>query len=265
MEKDKRKCSEFADTLNNLGARLNTNMQYGDNDLTTWILKNIEAKEGERLLDIGCGDGMHLRGIAVIVGKDHYCTGIDYDLLMIEKSKSLSSGFSPAVDFMHVDMDIIDSSTLSFEDNFFDLIYSVYAFYYSKDEMRLLDIMKRKLKPQGRISIVGPYSDNNIAWFRFLNQFMEIPESIMASTTTFMEGIEKYAHKNFNEVNSKEFFNNITLPSYDALKEYWVANIYYAPKYDAGFEKYAREHFKENSVFTYFKKVQMITMRNKKE
>jgi ubiquinone/menaquinone biosynthesis C-methylase UbiE len=264
MSEDKRTCAEFVDTIDRLGTRLNTNTQYGDNELKTWLPPHLEVKEGERVLDVGCGDGTQMRLVAETVKKDHGCFGIDNDPEMIAKAKRLSEGFTPAVDFAVMDMDTIGGENSPFQDDEFDLMYSVYAFYYSKDEFKALDGMKKKLKAGGRISIIGPYKDNNIDWFNFLNQYMEMADSIMASTTTFMEGIKKYADENFSNVRTQEFVNNITLPSYEALKEYWVANIYYDPKYDEGFEEFARKHFETNDTFIYFKKAGMITMEGKK-
>ena len=42
-------------------------------------------------------------------------------------------------------MDDIGTSN-NFSNNFFDLIYSVYAFYYTKNEIHLLNSLKTKLK-----------------------------------------------------------------------------------------------------------------------
>ena len=111
---------------------------------------------------------------------------------------------------------------------------------------------------------MGPCGDNNKEWFIFLNQFMKLPKPIIASSTTFMDGIAAYAKKNFTNVKKFEFINNITFPSYEDMKNYWVSNIYYDPKYDPGFERYAKEHFAKHKNFKYFKKAKLIIMQGKK-
>jgi len=257
---DKIKCSEFIDSTENLINRFNINIQYGDNDLQSWVTKNLEAKEGERVLDIGCGDGTHLRSVASIVKKDNHCIGIDYDLGMVDKAITQSENFVPLVSFLQMDMDNIGSPNSPFKGNSLDLIYSVYAFYYSQNEFKLLDVLKNKLKPEGRITVVGPHVGNNREWFDFLNQFMQIPKPVLVSTTTFMEGIRNYAEKSFREVKTLDFVNNITIPSLDILRKYWVSNIYYDPTHDSDFEEYARQHFEREKTFRFPKKAELITM-----
>jgi SAM-dependent methyltransferase len=260
---DKKTCSEFVDNLSNLNVRLGTNTKFGDNDLKSWLIANLMPRAGEKVLDIGCGNGTYLREVAQKVGGDESCFGIDYDSQMIKEATERSKGFTPTITFIHMDMDRVGDPDSPFKNEFFDLIFSVYAFYYSKDALKTLDALKTKLKPDGRISIVGPYADNNKGWFDFLNQFMELPASIVDSSTTFMEKIGSYAKENFSDVIYAEFVNNITIPSYESLQNYWVSNIYYDAENDQSFEKYAREHFANNSTFRFFKKAQMITMRRK--
>lgn len=261
---DKKRCSEFVDSIGNLSNRLNINTKYGDNDLGSWLTKNLDVKKGERVLDVGCGDGTHLRSVAKIVNIDDFCIGMDYDAEMIKKAKDLTKNFKPSIKFVQLSMDDIGKPEANIENDHFDLIYSVYAFYYAKNEFETLNTLKSKLNQNGRISIVGPYRDNNKSWFDFLNQFMELPDAIIHSSSSFMDGIEKYAHENFKQVKSLEFVNNITLPTYDELKKYWISNIYYDPKLDAEFEKFAKEHFKKHKIFSYYKKAQMIVMSKKK-
>ena len=261
---DKRKCSEFVDNQDNLSARMKTNTQYGDNDLPSWLIDHLKPQKGEHVLDIGCGNGSYLRQVAAIIKKDNYCFGIDYDREMIHKAEEGSKNSKPAITFATMDMDTIGDPSSPFKDNFFDLIYSVYAFYYSKNEMKTLGHLKEKLKPEGRIGIMGPHGDNNKDWFVFLYKFMKLSQAVVRSSTTFMDDITSYARKNFKHVQTYEFVNNITIPSYEDMKMYWKSNIYYDPQYDPGFEKYARQHFTKHKTFTYYKKAKLTIMQGKK-
>jgi SAM-dependent methyltransferase len=158
-------------------------------------------------------------------------------------------------------MDDIGESNF-FSNNSFDLVYSVYAFYYTKNSSKLLNNLKKILKTDGRISIIGPYSDNNKNWWDFLEQFMTVPDSLKKyANTEFMQKIEDYAKINFKEVKFNEFSNQITFPSVDIFRQYWKSNIYYDSKYDSDFELYAKKHFEKNNNFQYFKKAEIITMK----
>lgn len=253
-------CDEFMDSTNNVTTRIDINTKFGNNNLRDWIPQHLELKQGEKVLDIGCGVGNHLRDIAKIVTAENSCFGIDYDKEMIYKAIEQSKGFSPSIKFMVMNMDDIGKSNV-FDDSYFDLVYSVYAFYYSKNEFAALDNIKRKLKPDGRISIIGPHSNNNKKWWDFLEQFMEIPDSIIHANEDFMKGIEEYAKSNFKEVTTSEFVNDITIPTIDELRLYWKSNIYYNAKFDSEFEKHAKMHFDKANNFQYSKIAQLITMK----
>jgi len=186
---------------------------------------------------------------------------LDYDKEMVSKSIESSKNNSPHIEYFLMSMDDIDQTKIFFEDSF-DLIYSVYAFYYTQDEFKLLDNLKRKLKQNGRISIIGPHSDNNKNWWNFLEQFMKVDDSLkIHANTEFMKGVEKYARENFKEIILDEFVNQITIPSIDVFRQYWKSNIYYDAKFDSEFDAYAKKHFDEFGIFQYSKKAEIITMK----
>jgi len=253
-------CDEFTDSTNNVTVRFDINAKFGNNNLREWIPTQLELKQGEKVLDIGCGSGTYLRDIAKIVNEENSCFGIDYDKEMINKSIELSKDIFPPIKFIIMNMDDIGKAD-HFGDNFFDLVYSVYAFYYSKNEFTTLENIKRILKPDGRISIIGPHSENNKNWWNFLEQFMKVPDSLKHANTEFMKDIENYARKNFKKVTTSKFVNDINLPTIDVLMQYWKSNIYYEPKYDSEFEKHAKIHFDKFGNFQYSKKAQLITMK----
>ena len=253
---------EFVDSTSNVATRVDINTKYGNNNLKEWVPKQLQLQQGEKILDIGCGDGTHIRDVSSYVKDENCCFALDYDKDMIARSINLSKDNSPRIKFFVMSMDDV-TQTDAFSKNSFDLIYSVYAFYYTKNEVKLLNNLKKLLKSDGRISIIGPYSDNNKNWWDFLEQFMTVPNSLRKfANTEFMQGVEEYAKINFQDVKFDEFVNEITFPSIDVFRQYWKSNIYYDSKYDSDFELYAKKHFETHNNFQYSKKAEIITMQS---
>jgi|TARA_Y100000296_G_scaffold84625_1_gene118351 SAM-dependent methyltransferase len=261
VSKEQKECKDFKDNIGGLTNRLNINNRYGNNDLKPWLIEHLNIKSDDDILDIGCGDGRHLSDICKLTNGD--CWGIDYDGKMIEKSNSSLTDKEDNIQYHQFSMDDINTSLSPLGDNRFDLIYSLYAFYYSKDSIALLDLLKNRLEENGRISITGPYGENNKNWFDFLNQFIELDESIINSSYSFMGDVLEYANNNFSSVTTNDFVNTITLPTYADLKKYWESNIYYDSKYDDKFEELAKHHFTLFHEFSYNKVAKMITMGGK--
>tara|TARA_R110001592_G_scaffold10504_6_gene54355 strand:- start:2993 stop:3772 length:780 start_codon:yes stop_codon:yes gene_type:complete len=257
MEKEKKECHNFKDDVNNLKTRLNMNSVYGSNNLQEWLIDQLDIKSNDSILDIGCGEGKYLNAISKLTSNK--CIGIDYDKEMIDKSIETYAS-NQGVAFFNHSMDELDSDNCPINGQKFDIIYSAYAFYYSKDSFKLLDVLKNYLTPTGRIVIVGPYADNNKDWFTFLNQFVQLPDSIMESSYKFMADVYSYAEKEFSEAYHREFINTITMPTYDDLKMYWEANIYYDEKYDSQFNICALDWFSNNNTFSYDKVARLVSM-----
>lgn len=259
MSKEQKECKDFKDNIDGLTNRLNINNGYGNNDLQSWLMEQLKVKDSEDVLDIGCGDGRHLKEISSMTSGQ--CVGIDYDEKMIQKSKV---NVADNLSYHHFSMDEINTPSAPIGGDKFNLIYSLYAFYYSKDSISLLELLKKRIKENGRIAIIGPYGDNNKDWFKFLNQYVELDDSIMKSSYSFMDDVRKFAYDNYHYVTTNDFINTITLPTYEDLKTYWESNIYYDSKYDADFEKYATEHFDNNETFSYNKVAKLVMMEDMK-
>ena len=257
MSKEQKECKDFKDNIDGLTNRLNINNGYGNNDLQSWVMEQLKVKDSEDVLDIGCGDGRHLKEISSLTSGQ--CVGIDYDEKMIGKSQA---NVADNLGYHHFSMDEINTPSALIGAAKFDTIYSLYAFYYSKNSIALLDLLKERLKLGGSISIVGPHGENNKGWFEFLDQFIQLDESIVNSSYSFMDDIKKYAYKNFQHVTTDNFINTITLPTYSDLKQYWESNIYYDSKYDAKFEELAKQHYDSEGKFSYNKVAKMIIMSN---
>jgi len=97
-------------------------------------------KEGDKVLDVGCGNG---RCYTLIKSKNVEYFGIDNS----EKLINLARGKYPKAKFQ-----VADALNLPFQDSFFDKIYNIAVFHHipSKElRLKFLKEAKRVLKPDG--------------------------------------------------------------------------------------------------------------------
>ena len=255
---NERKTSQKTDDLK---CRIQTNMQFGNANLTSWLIDKLNLAQNHKLLDVGCGNGEHLLALAKKFPTNLNITGVDISGKSIAQAKKLAQDMGLKIKFEELNMD--DMHTFSNKEEY-DIITSMYAIYYSANITKLLNSLYDLLKQDGKIVIVGPYWGNNDGWFKFINQFMELPEKVKKSTTDFMENpILLYAVHNFENVKCYKFTNQITIPSKEDLREYWKSNIYYSEELDPLFEKFAKIHFDNHDTFTYCKRALMIEMKTK--
>ena len=248
-----RDTSQVTDSLNN---RIVANQQFGNMDLTSWLRSRLLLCEGETLLDVGCGTGKHLVAFAKATAIPYSCTGMDLSASSLDDAKAAAEKEGVQIKLVQKSMDDLDH-----EQGAYHTISSIYALYYCKDAQHTLANLHRLLAKHGRIVIMGPYNENNKEWFKFINQFMELPENVKKSTTTFMrDEVLKYALKHFGKITCERFVNTLRIPSKEELTKYWRSNIYYKEEHDHAFEKFATKHFATHPDFRYSKVGLLITM-----
>jgi SAM-dependent methyltransferase len=114
---------------------------YGRNgafvhQLAGGVLDLLAARTGERILDLGCGDGQLTRRIAATGAS---VTGVDAAPQMVEAA--LREG-------LHVDQ--ASAEALPYPDAAFDAVFSNAALHWVRDQDAMLAEVHRVLKPGGR-------------------------------------------------------------------------------------------------------------------
>ena len=126
--------------------------QYGKNarfvsDLGMPVVELLSPQSGERILDLGCGDGaLSLK----LVDLGCRVVGVDSSAEMIRAAKSLG-----------LDANVADGQSLIF-DNEFDAVFSNAALHWMKEPEQVIAGVWRTLKPGGRF--VGEFGGyDNVA------------------------------------------------------------------------------------------------------
>ncbi|MCL5408837.1 MAG: methyltransferase domain-containing protein [Candidatus Omnitrophica bacterium] len=159
----------------------------------------VELKDGETVLDLGCGAGLDLYFYAKSVGEKGKVYGVDISEEMV--SKAANNMKTAGIDNVIVKSG--HSDNVPFHDNFFDVVASNGIYNLSPDKEKVMREVFRVLKPGGRtvfceIVLKEQLPENvrkSIAdWFRCIGG--ALPES------DFLTLMEKAGFKNI-EVISK--------------------------------------------------------------
>ena len=120
------------------------------------LIKKLDLKEGQNVLDIGCGTGWAVLHIADIIKEDGKAYGIDLSSKMIEIAKMKSFNYKNVYFYK------TPARSLPFENNYFDLIISTNAFHHFSEPVGVLEEVFRVLVPHGKIYILDLTADSFI-------------------------------------------------------------------------------------------------------
>jgi ubiquinone/menaquinone biosynthesis C-methylase UbiE len=128
-------------------------------DITEKTLRLMDLKPGDRVLDLGCGEGWASRILAnAVQGAEGFgqVLGLDISDEMVRLARAHSRNFD---NLMFV---CGSAEQIPWEENFFDKILSVESFYYYANQERALGELFRVLAPKGQLFIlINLYKDNH--------------------------------------------------------------------------------------------------------
>ncbi len=149
-------------------------------------IKMIERfiREKTKILDIGCGTGNFLNRIKKI-NTETELTGIDQSRKMIEIAERK---------FKDIKFFSASGDSLPFENDYFDLITIIDAFYYLKNKERVFFECHRVLKQGAHLFIYTPSTDDFFSklLIKFIKYFPTEKESGHLGFTELKNIAEKY-------------------------------------------------------------------------
>lgn len=122
-------------------------LEEGHKDVVEQVIGQLNIAPGEKVLDLGCGNGWATRHIAKI-NAGVQAIGVDVSPQMIAKADELHS-FT-----IRARYDLGKFEALDFKDGEFDRVFSMEALYYATDLDASIGELARVLKPGGKADIV---------------------------------------------------------------------------------------------------------------
>jgi len=104
-----------------------------------------------KILDVGCGTGEFISGLADRV-KNAQIHGVDLSDSMVKVAKAKMNG-------RNVEVKVGDVEELPYENNTFDVITCSHSFHHYPNKSQALKEMHRVLKPDGKVMIIDGCRD----------------------------------------------------------------------------------------------------------
>ena len=154
---------QYDEKSTSLDQRISSHRQYSNFDLHEWIKEKFRVQPGQRILDLGCGNGNFTELFWQAVGPEGHILGCDKNETLIHQALDRHSGItSKNVRFLTHDFD----SPLPGDEQF-DWIFAIYSIYYSEDSSALLEMLLERLRVDGVLVIIGPGPENILGLTEF--------------------------------------------------------------------------------------------------
>lgn len=239
-------CSEALQTRSAL------NRQLGTRDFDSWVLKQLKPKQGEHILDIGCGTGNFAIPCAQAVGGKGRVVGLDISEESLAELKAKSKALSLNIKTVCARMEELAHYVAK---GTFDAALCSYALYYSEKPVQTIKDICQCLKEGGRMLVVGPDQGNNAELLDFLKPFTGIPKTSTYNQNFSYEIVIPTCKTLFTELRVGHFKNTVIFPNTQLLLEYWCSGGYYRAEVESLVQEAAAAYFSEHSKFTLHKRV----------
>lgn len=235
-----------------LGIRIATHDQFSKYEVNDWILKNLNLKNGEKILDIGCGSGKRLIPYAKVVGKTGLAFGVDISEELLKKSEEAAKKAKVSVRVKKCGMEELAEALGK---DRFDAIASSFAIYYSKDIDKTVSDIYSLLKEGGRVFVCGPTEGNNKELAKLHIKVAPLPSNFIEHTQFMANTALPTFKKYFKTIKTSIFRNPITFPNKKTVLDYWNSYTLFNEKAKGKFESLLDEYFSKKSMFVTHKVV----------
>ncbi len=133
--------------------------------MITINFKNLKIKSGQKILDMGCGEGRHVA--RVCQEKEVFCLGADLsfnDLVKTEEKLRFHDKLNDFQDSAWA-LGLTDVTNLSFKNNKFDVVICSEVLEHIPDDKKAAEELLRVLKNRGILAISVPrFMPEKICW-----------------------------------------------------------------------------------------------------
>jgi ubiquinone/menaquinone biosynthesis C-methylase UbiE len=254
-------CSEL------LEERIKQNLASQQIDLIEWICNNVSIAKDGKILELCCGTGSQTLPLLSKVGEKGHVIALDISKESLLKLHSkIPDGWSDRLTLIESNMDdvhkALDRENLA--KPYFDMVFSAYGLYYSKNPSMILNDVFQWLKPGGSVVIVGPYGPNNEQLFSFLRQsFVKIPDFVKYTSSDFMCSVViPWLSSKFSDILIHTIVNKVAWKDKADVLAYWENTTFYDNDKFSAIDRQLNEYFVHNETFINEKWIMLIEALN---
>jgi ubiquinone/menaquinone biosynthesis C-methylase UbiE len=167
--------------------------------MITINFKNLNIKPGQKILDMGCGEGRHIA--RACQGEKIFCQGADLSFPDLLKTKEKLKFHEKVNDFKDSSwgLNISDIMNLSFKSNLFDVVICSEVLEHIPDDKNAVQELLRVLKNKGILAISVPrFLPEKLCWM-LSDQYLDVNQGHIRiyKKNKLIKMIEKNGAKHF--------------------------------------------------------------------
>ncbi|WNJ16275.1 class I SAM-dependent methyltransferase [Pontibacter sp. G13] len=242
-----------------LTARLAAN-KMATRDFDEWCIRQLpELPMPAKVMDIGCGTGKQLNLFGPLLSPKSTLMGMDLSEASIQTAKDSYRGAAQLAAEVG-SFDELDSMNLP--DGEWDLIYAVYAMYYTQDLPKLIREVHRLLKPGGICWVIAPYFGTNDEFLRILRPLHEVEDFMDYVFDRFhQEVIAEGESVGFSSLKTSHLRNEVRFPHPEAFMKYLRNSLFYRAGHDDAIAREVQAVCDAQGYFGVSKRIISIQLR----
>jgi len=223
-----------------LNSRISTHLKYSNFNLHEWISQKFSISKGERIFDLGCGNGNFISLFWDRVKPEGYILGIDKNNSLIQEAQDKFTELPQD----HVDFQVCDFDSLTISDQEkFNWVFSIYSLYYTVDSLKIIEKVKSLLIPGGTFVVVGPGPSNIKDLMEFSFELTGV--KARKEFVDRIERIEKEFRPRFEKIFSQE---TVTYEEIDTVTKFPSAGEYAQYYWSTLLWRESIEHLSEKEI-----------------
>jgi len=205
----------------NISARINLHTLYSQNEQGwfNWVFENMKLKSGRKILELGCGSGS-------LWLENMYLIPPNVEILLSDQSEGMLRDIKNSIgNDRRFKYRVIDFNDIPLKDETVDVVIANHVLFYADDIHRVLEEIKRVLKPGGKL-ICTTYGSKHMKEISTLVE--EFDDRIVLAAEHLYEifGKDNGAEilgEHFPKVKWKEYEDKLVVTESDALADYIIS------------------------------------------